>query len=117
MQRSLTAAADGSKVVNSARISETCWLYDEQNKFMADLSQYVGAITRTNVKIAEPWQVSIKPACVSFYVLIRHRSKCVVFFLFLSLTSFKIVNYGIGGYYAPQHDFLYVIRPFFLQKL
>lgn len=74
LERSLTAATDGQKVVNSARISETTWLYEQQNKLMNDLSEYVGAITNTNISVAEPWQ---------------------------------IVNYGIGGYYAPHHDFLY----------
>ena len=57
LARSLTAADDGSRVINPARISETCWLYDEQNMFMNKLSEYVGEIIQVNVKIAEPWQV------------------------------------------------------------
>ena len=57
LARSLTAADDGSRIINPARISETCWLYDEYNLYMKKLSEYVSDVIKVNMTIAEPWQV------------------------------------------------------------
>jgi hypothetical protein len=57
LARSLTAADDGSRIINPARISETCWLYDEYNQYMKKLSEYVSDVIKVNMTIAEPWQV------------------------------------------------------------
>ena len=54
----MTASMTGEPIVNKARLSETTWLYDENNKYIENLSKYVGFITNTNTKTAEPWQVS-----------------------------------------------------------
>jgi len=53
----MTAGPNGEAMVSKARISETTWVYDEHQKFTADLSKYIGYITNVNVSIAEPFQV------------------------------------------------------------
>ena len=56
----MTAGADGQPLVNKARISETTWIYDQQSKFIENLSKYIGFITNTNTSFSEPLQVNFK---------------------------------------------------------